>query len=221
MVSYLNQSIHVYDLAGCMENNYPTKYDGYSYCCKSYFIKSSWTSDGKYILSGSSNGMGYLWKDHSSSTLSKFDYDDVNDNSKKSVIKPSFIFPICDSENDDVTNFPIYLRAKKYKIGYVPQYGGYFHDLTLIDNLKAVGEILIENKIDRMKKINNLIAKFELDNIQEIKAKYLSGGQRRKLVICMALLADPKILLCDEIFAALDILTIQMLKEILVTLQKS
>ena len=36
----------------------------------------------------------------------------------------------------------------------------------------------------------------------------------------MALLADPKILLCDEIFAALDILTIQMLKEILVTLQR-
>ena len=38
----------------------------------------------------------------------------------------------------------------------------------------------------------------------EIKAKFLSGGQRRKLVICMALLGDPKILLCDEIFAALD-----------------
>ena len=134
------------------------------------------------------------------------------------ILKPDFGKIII--ENDDVTNFPIYLRAKKYKIGYVPQYGGYFHDLTLIDNLKAVGEILIENKIDRMKKINNLIAKFELDNIQEIKAKYLSGGQRRKLVICMALLADPKILLCDEIFAALDILTIQMLKEILVTLQR-
>lgn len=134
------------------------------------------------------------------------------------ILKPDFGKIII--ENDDVTNYPIFLRAKKYKIGYVPQYGGYFHDLTLIDNLRAVGEILIENKIDRLKKINTLIAKFELDNIQEIKAKYLSGGQRRKLVICMALLADPKILLCDEIFAALDILTIQMLKEILVTLQR-
>ena len=39
------------------------------------------------------------------------------------------------------------------------------------------------------------------------------------LVICMALLGDPKILLCDEIFAALDVLTIHMLKEILVNLQ--
>ena len=36
----------------------------------------------------------------------------------------------------------------------------------------------------------------------------------------MALLGDPKILLCDEIFAALDVLTIQMLKKILVNLQR-
>ena len=61
-----------------------------------------------------------------------------------------------------------------------------------------------------------MISKFALDNVREIKAKFLSGGQRRKLVICMALLSDPKILLCDEIFAALDVLTIHMLKEILV-----
>ena len=121
--------------------------------------------------------------------------------------------------NIDATNYPIYERAKKFKIGYVPQYGGYFHDLTLIENLKAVGEILIENERDRQIKIDNMISKFALDNVREIKAKFLSGGQRRKLVICMALLSDPKILLCDEIFAALDVLTIHMLKEILVNLQ--
>ena len=122
-------------------------------------------------------------------------------------------------ESTDATNYPIYERAKKFKIGYVPQYGGYFHDLTLIENLKAVGEILIENERDRQIKIDNMISKFALDNVREIKAKFLSGGQRRKLVICMALLSDPKILLCDEIFAALDVLTIHMLKEILVNLQ--
>ena len=121
--------------------------------------------------------------------------------------------------NIDATNYPIYERAKKFKIGYVPQYGGYFHDLTLIENLKAVGEILIENERDRQIKIDNMISKFALDNVREVKAKFLSGGQRRKLVICMALLSDPKILLCDEVFAALDVLTIHMLKEILVNLQ--
>ncbi len=134
------------------------------------------------------------------------------------LIKPDFGKIII--ENKNVNDFPVYVRARKYKIGYVPQYGGYFHDLTLLENLKAVGEILIGSEREREIKINQLISKFALDNVQEIKAKYLSGGQKRKLVICMALLGDPKILLCDEIFAALDVLTIHMLKEILVNLQK-
>ena len=133
------------------------------------------------------------------------------------LIKPDFGKIII--ENTDATTFPIYSRARKFNIGYVPQYGGYFHDLTLLENLKAVGEIVLKNEREREAKINNLISKFALDNVQEIKAKFLSGGQRRKLVICMALLGDPKILLCDEIFAALDVLTIHMLKEILVNLQ--
>ena len=46
---------------------------------------------------------------------------------------------------EDVTNYPIYLRTKKFKVGYVPQYGGYFNELTLHDNLKAISEIVIEN----------------------------------------------------------------------------
>ena len=119
----------------------------------------------------------------------------------------------------DVTGYPIYLRSKKFKVGYVPQYGGFFNDLTLQDNLKAISEIVIEDKNLRQERINYLLTKFELENVKNIKAKFLSGGQRRKLVICMALLSDPKILLCDEVFAALDVLTIHMLKEILVNLQ--
>ena len=133
------------------------------------------------------------------------------------LIKPNFGNIII--ENDNVNSYPVYIRARKYKIGYVPQYGGFFHDLTLFENLKAIGEILIKNITERETKINQLIYKFGLDNVQEIKAKFLSGGQKRKLVICMALLGDPKILLCDEIFAALDVLTIHMLKEVLVNLQ--
>jgi len=133
------------------------------------------------------------------------------------LIRPNFGNIII--ENDNVNSYPVYTRARKYKIGYVPQYGGFFHDLTLFENLKAIGEILIKNITERKTKINQLIYKFGLDNVQEIKAKFLSGGQKRKLVICMALLGDPQILLCDEIFAALDVLTIHMLKEVLVNLQ--
>ena len=121
--------------------------------------------------------------------------------------------------NEKVTNYPVYLRTKMFKVGYVPQYGGYFNDLTLYDNLRAISEIVIENKNYRLERINYLISKFELDNLKEIKAKFLSGGQKKKLVIALSLLSEPKVLLLDECFAALDVLTIKMLQEIIVNLQ--
>ncbi len=100
--------------------------------------------------------------------------------------------------NQDVTKYPVYLRTKKFKVGYVPQYGGYFNDLTLHDNLKAISEIVIDGKNYRSERINYLISKFELDNLKDIKAKFLSGGQKKKLVIA---------------------LSIKMLQEIIVNLQ--
>ena len=119
----------------------------------------------------------------------------------------------------DVVDYPIYLRTTKFQIGYVPQYGGYFSDLTLFENLKAIAEIVIENKELINHKIDQLIARFELDAIRDVKSKFLSGGQKKKLVIALALLSRPKVLLLDECFAALDVLTIKMLQEIIVNLQ--
>tara|TARA_Y100001935_G_scaffold62789_1_gene52698 strand:+ start:485 stop:1261 length:777 start_codon:yes stop_codon:yes gene_type:complete len=121
---------------------------------------------------------------------------------------------------EDVSKYPIYLRTKKFKVGFVPQYGGYFNDLTLIENLKAISEIVIDKKNSRSEKINYLISKFELESLKDIKAKFLSGGQKKKLVIALSLLSNPKVLLLDECFAALDVLTIKMLQEIIVNLQQ-
>ena len=84
----------------------------------------------------------------------------------------------------DVTDYPIYLRTKKFKVGYVPQYGGFFNDLTLHDNLKAISEIVIENKNYRSERTDYLISKFDLNNLKDIKAKFLSGGQKKKISYC-------------------------------------
>ena len=121
--------------------------------------------------------------------------------------------------DENVNEYPIFLRTSKFKIGYVPQYGGYFYDMTLYENLMAVAEILLIDHRKRDEKINYLISKFELNQIRDIKAKFLSGGQKKKLVIGMALLGDPELLLLDECFAALDVMTIKMLQQIIVNLQ--
>ena len=124
-------------------------------------------------------------------------------------------------EGINVTNLPINERFTKFKLGLVPQYGGLIHDLSLADNLRLVAEIHIKEEDFRKQKINKLVSQFEFDALLNIKAKHLSGGQKKKLVIAMALINDPKILLLDEPFAALDILTIKMLQEIILNLQST
>ena len=118
-----------------------------------------------------------------------------------------------------VNEYPIFERAKKFKLGILPQTGGFFYDMTVYDNLKAISEIVIENISFRMEKINSLISKFELDSIRDLKAAQLSGGQQKRLAIALALMSDPKILLLDEPYASLDIMSIRTLSEIIVNLQ--
>jgi len=133
------------------------------------------------------------------------------------LISPDFGSIIIDSKV--VNQYPIYQRTLKFKIGFVPQYGGFFHDLTVYENLKAIAEITIDNLSYRNEKIDSLISKFELDPIRDIKADFLSGGQKKKLVIAISLISNPRILLLDEPFAALDVMTIKTLQEIIVNLQ--
>ena len=122
-------------------------------------------------------------------------------------------------DGKDATNFQISERSKKFQISFCPQSGGSFAELTAKDNLKAISEIVIEDKNLRNSRIEYLLSKFELENVSDIKAKHLSGGQRRKLVVALALLKKPKILLLDEPYLAMDVRSVRMLQEIIVNLQ--
>jgi len=118
-----------------------------------------------------------------------------------------------------VTNIPIYKRALDFGVGIVPQTGGVFAKLTCLQNLIAIGEIVIKEKNERSFKIENMISKFQLESVKNIKTKYLSGGQRKRLSIAMSLLSDPKIILMDEPFQGLDIMSTRDLQETIVNLQ--
>ena len=86
-----------------------------------------------------------------------------------------------------VNKFPIYERALKFKIGFVPQTGGFFHNLTVYENFKAISEINIFDENLRKEKINSLLYKFELDNFKNTKSNLLSGGEKKKISDCTSI----------------------------------
>ena len=73
----------------------------------------------------------------------------------------------------DCTNLPIHERSSKFHLSYCPQYGGYFYDLTVLENLTAVAEIHIKEKDVRQAKIEKLISQFEFDPILKLKGKII------------------------------------------------
>ena len=118
-----------------------------------------------------------------------------------------------------VTNIPIYKRALDFGVAIVPQSGGVFSNLSCQQNLKAISEIVINEKNERSFKIEYMISKFQLESVKNLKAKHLSGGQRKRLSIAMSLLSEPKIILMDEPFQGLDIMSTRDLQETIVNLQ--
>ena len=79
-------------------------------------------------------------------------------------------------EGIECTNLPIYERALRFRLGYVPQHGGFIQDLSLLDNLKLVAEIHKKKDI-RQSKIDKIISQFEFESILNIKAVHLSGDK--------------------------------------------
>ena len=133
------------------------------------------------------------------------------------LLKPDYGDIFIDKKK--VTQLPIYYRASDFKVSIVPQYGGLFLDLTCYQNLLAISDLVIKDRKDRIFKIEKMISKFELDAVKNIKTKYLSGGQKKRVNLAMALLSDPKIVLMDEPFSGLDLMAIRNLQETIVNLQ--
>ena len=122
--------------------------------------------------------------------------------------------------NIKINNLPIHERATKFRIGYIPQNSAVFLGLTSEENIRAIAEVKIKEKSLQENKIQELLSDFNLEYLKNIKAMNLSGGEKKRLCISMALVSNPQILLMDEPFAALDLITIDMIKKIIVSLQK-
>tara|TARA_B100000674_G_scaffold491676_1_gene510129 strand:+ start:1101 stop:1811 length:711 start_codon:yes stop_codon:yes gene_type:complete len=105
---------------------------------------------------------------------------------------------------------------------YVPQEDSLFEELSLIENLNVALELQfkkIENK--HIQKIDFYLEKMKLKNKANIKAKFLSGGEKRKTEILRAILLDAKCILLDEPFAGVDPISVEEIIKILKDLKEN
>ena len=120
--------------------------------------------------------------------------------------------------NTKLTSLPIHERSK-LGISYLPQQSSIFRGLTVYENLLAVAQIVKKKKREQEDIVEKLMAEFSITHLRNIKATSLSGGERRRTEIARCLINNPKVLLLDEPFAGVDLLSIQDIKGLLIKLQ--
>jgi len=117
-----------------------------------------------------------------------------------------------------LTTLPIHERSK-IGIGYLPQQTSIFRGLTVYENLLGIAQIIKKDPEEQKDIVEKLMAEFSITHLRDVKATALSGGERRRTEIARCLINNPKVLLLDEPFAGVDLLSIQDLKLLLLKLQ--
>ena len=117
-------------------------------------------------------------------------------------------------DGDDVTNDPMYLRARK-GIGYLPQEPSIFRGLTVEQNILAILETLGLSRKARRERVRELLNELNLTPLAKSPAHTLSGGERRRAEITRALVMSPSFILLDEPFAGIDPIAVTDIQQII------
>ncbi len=120
--------------------------------------------------------------------------------------------------NTKLTNLAIHQRAK-LGIAYLPQQTSIFRGLTVYENLLGIAQITKKRSDDQKSIVEKIMAEFSITHLRDVRATALSGGERRRTEIARCLINNPKVLLLDEPFAGVDLLSIQDIKGLLLKLQ--
>src|SRR3981189_1125582 len=124
-------------------------------------------------------------------------------------------------DGQDITDVPMYLRARQYGISYLPQEASVFRKLTVEENILAVLEAQPISWHERRERMERLIEQLGLGHIRKNRGYALSGGERRRVEIGRALCINPTFILLDEPFSGIDPIAVLDLQKIISDLKTS
>ena len=101
----------------------------------------------------------------------------------------------------DINSKPI---AAKQKIGYLPEGAPLYPDMNVLDFLKFVGSVRRISNKSLADRLENTIARIQLDSVLHKRIDNLSKGFKRRVGIAQAILHDPEVLIMDEPTDGLD-----------------
>ncbi len=121
----------------------------------------------------------------------------------------------------DITRLPMYLRARKFGISYLPQEPSVFRKLTVEENILAVLEVQPGGWQQRRARMERLIEQLSLGHVRKTRGYALSGGERRRVEIARCLSIEPNFILLDEPFSGIDPIAVHDLQDIIFDLKAS
>jgi len=124
-------------------------------------------------------------------------------------------------DDENITDVPMYLRARQFGISYLPQEPSVFRKLTVEENILAVLEAQPISWHERREKMEQLIEQLGLDHLRQNRGYALSGGERRRVEIARCLCINPTFILLDEPFSGIDPIAVLDLQKIISDLKAS
>lgn len=108
-------------------------------------------------------------------------------------------------------------KAARQAIGYVPQELGFYDDLRVGESICYFARL----RGVRVRAVDDVLRPVKLDGHAGKRIRDLSGGMKQRLALAIALLADPKVLVLDEVTASLDAVGRSEFVSLLATLTRS
>ncbi|MDE6409799.1 MAG: LPS export ABC transporter ATP-binding protein [Muribaculaceae bacterium] len=122
-------------------------------------------------------------------------------------------------DDHDITGYPVYKRAQ-FGIGYLPQEASVFRTMSVENNIRAILEMTNTSKEYQKEKLEMLIKEFSLEKVRHNLGNNLSGGERRRTEIARCLAINPKFIMLDEPFAAVDPIAVEDIQSVVYHLKE-